>query len=313
MSKLWAITSYFNPAGFANRLKNYRVFRDRLQVPLATIELSFDGAFALKRDDADIVLQIPGSSIMWQKERLLNLILQELPAECEYVAWIDADVVFQSNDWATHTQEALKDHGWVHLFEQRLDLKPDESLDEVLTKNLPIDSGSTTYSMIYQRSIGKVSDEELTSPIPVLMKGMTSGLAWASTREILNRHGFYDGCIFGGGDRVMLYAALGRFDFAEKINRMEGAFKQHYHQWATPFHQTIQGRVCNIPGVAIHQWHGSLKDRGYYERKAVLPSHEYDPFTDIHVNQEGIFDWASDKPDMHAEIAGYFASRKEDG
>jgi hypothetical protein len=37
----WGITSYFNPAGYVRRRANYRRFRDRLGIPLVTVELSF--------------------------------------------------------------------------------------------------------------------------------------------------------------------------------------------------------------------------------------------------------------------------------
>jgi hypothetical protein len=70
---LWAVTSYFNPAGFRRRRENYRVFRDRLAVPLAAVELSFNGHFELAPQDAEILIQIPGRDVMWQKERLLNV------------------------------------------------------------------------------------------------------------------------------------------------------------------------------------------------------------------------------------------------
>jgi hypothetical protein len=59
---VWAVTCYFNPAGYRLRLENYRVFRQRLNVPLATVELSFDGDFELRADDADALLQIRGGS-----------------------------------------------------------------------------------------------------------------------------------------------------------------------------------------------------------------------------------------------------------
>ena len=59
---LYAITSYFNPAGFQNHLAKYRVFRDHLSVPLITVELSFNGDFALDKTDADHL--VPGSRIM---------------------------------------------------------------------------------------------------------------------------------------------------------------------------------------------------------------------------------------------------------
>ena len=44
---LWAITCYFNPVGYRRRLENYRMFRQRLKVPLVAVELSFDEKFQL--------------------------------------------------------------------------------------------------------------------------------------------------------------------------------------------------------------------------------------------------------------------------
>jgi hypothetical protein len=41
-----------------------------------TVELSFDGRFELAGSDADILIQLSGGAVLWQKERLLNLALK---------------------------------------------------------------------------------------------------------------------------------------------------------------------------------------------------------------------------------------------
>ena len=82
---LWAITSYFNPAGYRRRLANFRAFRARLSVPLVAVELAYGPEFELKAGDADILVQIRGRDVMWQKERLLNLALRSLPDSCANV------------------------------------------------------------------------------------------------------------------------------------------------------------------------------------------------------------------------------------
>jgi hypothetical protein len=82
MTNLWAITSYFNPMRYRRRLLNYRHFRRWLTIPLATVELSFQDGFELQQGDADLLIQLPGQDIMWQKERLLNLALMALPSTC---------------------------------------------------------------------------------------------------------------------------------------------------------------------------------------------------------------------------------------
>ena len=90
------ITSYFNPMRSRRRLANYRTFRSRLNAPLFTVELSFDGRFELTPSDADHLIQLSGGDIMWQKERLLNIALGAVPGDVEDVAWIDCDLVFES-------------------------------------------------------------------------------------------------------------------------------------------------------------------------------------------------------------------------
>jgi hypothetical protein len=53
LSALWAIAAYFNPARYARRLANYRVFREHLAVPLVAVELAsrmiFSSLAAMRR------------------------------------------------------------------------------------------------------------------------------------------------------------------------------------------------------------------------------------------------------------------------
>src|SRR5579863_3245032 len=100
---LWAITCYFNPAGYRRRLANYRLFREHLIVPLVTIELAYEGNFALDDEDAEILVRLRGKDILWQKERLLNIALNALPNSCRKVAWLDCDIIFGANDWHLQT------------------------------------------------------------------------------------------------------------------------------------------------------------------------------------------------------------------
>lgn len=133
---LWAITSYFNPVGYRRRRENYRLFRERLAVPLATVELSFDGRFELGPGDAEALLQIHAGDVMWQKERLLNLALRLLPDTCDKIAWLDCDVVFTRDDWVTLATRALDEVFLLHLFQVRADLPRDRRLD-ALPAELP--------------------------------------------------------------------------------------------------------------------------------------------------------------------------------
>jgi hypothetical protein len=123
MSALWAITCFFNPAGYRRRLQNYKWFREHLTIPLVTVELSFTGEYALRNGDAEILVQLDQGDVLFQKERLLNIALQHLPATCEAVTWIDCDVIFAANDWPARTMEALQRFDVVQPFSERFDLR----------------------------------------------------------------------------------------------------------------------------------------------------------------------------------------------
>ena len=91
---LWAITCYFNPMRYQRRLANFRIFRDRLQLPLVAVELAYGQEFELQAQDAEILIQLRDGAVLWQKERLLNIALQALPSSCHRVAWLDCDIFF---------------------------------------------------------------------------------------------------------------------------------------------------------------------------------------------------------------------------
>ena len=117
-SVVWAITTYYNPVRYGRRLSNYKIFRDNLAIPLVSIELSFDGKFDLTEGDADILIQVCGGALVWQKERLLNLALKAVPADVEHVAWLDCDVILKKNDWALEAKKHLQDQNVVQLFSE---------------------------------------------------------------------------------------------------------------------------------------------------------------------------------------------------
>jgi hypothetical protein len=128
---LWAITCYFNPAGYKRRIENYHLFRQCLMVPLVTVELSFDGNFQLRREDAEVLVQIHGGDVMWQKERLLNLALKWVPNACDKIAWLDCDVVFGSDDWVDRASQALDEFPLLPLFHERHDFPSNVGLDQL--------------------------------------------------------------------------------------------------------------------------------------------------------------------------------------
>lgn len=308
-SELWAITSYFNPQRYRRRLANYRLFRRHLNVPLATVELSFDGSFELNPCDAEILIQRCRGDVMWQKERLLNVALEALPPACRKVAWLDCDVVFGRDDWADAASRMLERCVIVQPFEHLYDLPADASLDQGFTScgDRPIPSFAS------QLPRG-VSIEQFRRPSsrtgrPPLMPGN----AWAARREALQRHGLHDVNIMGGGDCALACAAIGQFENWARIAEMGEPHAEHYIHWGRRFHDVVRGEVGSVAGALAHLWHGHLGNRKFGNRQARLRQCGFDPYHDIAVGDGGCWFWNSDKPALHKLLREYFRLRREDG
>lgn len=194
---LWAVAAFFNPAGYANPLGNYRRFRQGLReqsVPLLAVELGFGSRpFDLAPDDADLLVQIRGGDVLWQKERLLNLGISRLPENCDKVAWLDADILFDRPDWAVETARLLQEYVVVQPFLDRVRLGPGCPPADVEALPVGLGDGEVYYGMAYgvaakgYRALGGYRRHGST------------GLAWAARRDLLDKHGLYDREILGGG------------------------------------------------------------------------------------------------------------------
>ena len=299
---LWGITCYFDSTGRKRRLQNYREFRRRLQVPLVAVELSFDGAFDLNRDDADILIQIRGGSILWQKERLLNLAVEALPPACDMVAWLDCDTIFARPDWPQAVRKLLECHELVQPFERLYHVPPD------YTENLAdLPRFQSSYQSIASCICkGSLLPETFRKAGSSQRYKYTPGLAWAAKRDTLQAHGFYDALILGSGDKGLVSAACGRFEDYAVSAHMNSAARQHYQQWAKPFYQTMRGKIAYVEGDLFHLWHGDLVNRHYSDRMIRFAEFSFDPYVDIALNQERVWCWSSDKPEMHEFVRAHF-------
>ena len=308
MEDLWAITCYFNPIGYKRRLLNYLAFRRELTIPLVTVELAYSNDFDLRPDAADILIRLKGKDVLWQKERLLNLALARLPQHCDSVAWLDCDVVFKHDDWAERASRALERFPVLQPFQRVYE----PSVDSWgRSTRLPPDA-HLGYSLAHLLSLGIVTPEILQGNMRIQYRS-NSGLAWVARRELLNGDGFYDACIMGSGNRAMLCGALGRPAHAIEYLQMTPIWAEHYEAWADRHSRSVRANTGCTDGAIIHLWHGDLKHRRYQERHREFRVYEYSPATDIALDDNGCWRWNSQKPEMHAYVADYFRSRREDG
>jgi hypothetical protein len=302
---VWAITSYYNPVRYRRRLSNYRIFRANLGLPLATVELSFDGRFELTRNDADVLIQISGGAVLWQKERLLNLAIKAVPEDVRTIAWLDCDVLLQRTDWAGEADSNLDEFNVVQLFSEAVQVDPDrwEKLPEPRASIPGVASLPDAHELLSVRRPEQFALKQVR---------FNPGLAWAARRTLLEGCGFYDAAIVGGGDSLMAFAMYGHADVLIERFLLGPTRRRHYLKWAVPFHEAIAGRIGHVPGTICHLRHGDVKNRAYFDRQDGLAGFDFDPDADLKVGANGAWHWARSRPDLENFLRRYFVDRAED-
>lgn len=101
------ITVIFNPIKYQSRYNHYEKFVAHMAesgVHLITVECLFESTprfnlpkqkFEITRANDPCHIQLRAPSILWLKENLINIAVQQLPPHIEFVSWIDADVEFE--------------------------------------------------------------------------------------------------------------------------------------------------------------------------------------------------------------------------
>ena len=127
--RLHVVTMLENPLRWRSRYWNYWMFERECEAAgaiLYTAEVAFgERHFEVTQVGNPQHLQLRTESEIWHKENALNLLIQRLPVEAKYVAWIDADVKFNRPDWAQETLQLLQHYDVLQMFSHAQDVGPD--------------------------------------------------------------------------------------------------------------------------------------------------------------------------------------------
>jgi hypothetical protein len=304
---MWAITVCFNPAGYKNKYDHFQRFSTRVRAQgakLLAVELAIRGQpFSLTNDVADRIVRLSSDTVLWHKERLLNVAITALPNECDKVTWLDADLLFDNPDWISETCALLERYPVVQPFQYYIPMPR-----EVLT--VPEDPSA-------MEIMPSFAFARLTNDLAYEARGLSGG-AWAARRSLIEKHGFYDRFVLGGGDAAMAWSMYG---LGEQWPGAWGWFKivlpdkliQDLAGWSEAFYRDVQGSVFFTRGNVFHLWHGDRKRRRYVLRFVALRRAEFDPLADIALDENQCWRWNSDKPALHKDVEDYFWARKEEG
>lgn len=300
---LGVVACYFNPCNFRVRAENFERFVVPFResgIPLVVVEALFPGEGA-PLPASHGTLKVQARDVMWQKERLLDLGVGWLPPHCTKVAWLDADVLFERADWAVETSRLLDDFAVVQPFAQAVRLSRGQ------TTPLHGDDTFDSFGAIFRERPEELAHGKFER------HGHT-GFAWAARRDLVAQHGLYDACIAGSGDHMMAHAFAGDAE-SRCIGRIignGGRHRAHFRRWSKRIHEQAAGRLSYVPGRVFSLWHGTIENRRYVQRNKELYELGFDPREDIRISSTGVWEWASDKPGLHAWARRYFVERQED-
>jgi len=303
-NELVVLTSYFNPMRYRRRRNNYDVFMADMRkvgVTVLTIECAF-GETPFELAPALDVIQIRSQTLLWQKERLLNLAASWLPASCKYVAWIDCDVTFDNKAWSKELVATLKKYPVAQLFESCIRLN--ENGEEGDEPDIAYSFASVMRSSPQLLDVGRYD-----------LHGHT-GYSWALRREIFDEVGLYDAAISGSADHFMAHAIYGDYNFCIcNALKNDKSQIQHLKEWGDRFFARVRGQLGVVSGTIRHLWHGDAKDRRYFLRMHDITSLGFDPYTDLTVRAGQPLEWSETmrKTGLREYFATYFSQRKEDG
>lgn len=303
-SHLAVITTYYNPCRYKTRRENFERFRAHMKdhnVMLLTVECVFNGE-AAELPAANDVWHVESSSLLWQKERLLNLAAERLPSHIDAVAWIDADLLFENENWVQDTLDALSTYPIVQMFET------------CLRQTQAGDAGSVPDVVESMASVMQ------RFPHSLLMQRYDihghTGYAWAMRREIFKQVGLYEYAISGSADHFMAHAIYGDCGFCiQNALKHDQVQIDHFKEWSSLFYPLINGQLGVVPGQLRHLWHGDLKHRNYFNRMHQITDLGYNPYADIVAAPGRPLEWATPKakPGLVAYFKEFFYSRHEDG
>lgn len=303
MSELVAITTYFNPCRYNTRRANYDLFMDGMRasgVPCITVECAFPEQEFELPDTLDIV-KVRAETLLWQKERLLNLAASWLPPTCKYVAWLDCDILFDNPRWDRDLIAVLKRAKVAQVWETCIRMGPNQI-------------GESTEQA---RSFASVMTQEPHHlDCGRYDKHGHTGYGWAMHREIFDAVGLYEAAVSGSADHFMAHAIYGKYGFCvENALKRDARQIAHLRDWGDRFHTLVGGSLGVVPGTIRHLWHGDLADRRYFLRMHDITDLGFDPYTDLLAKPGCPLEWAlgMNKQGLRDYFANYFAMRREDG
>ena len=334
---LYVVTAVSNPFRYYSRHKLYQAFEKYVAdsgAILYTVELALrDRHFEVTSPDNPRHIQLRSPAVLWHKENLLNLGMRHLPADAEYVAWIDADVSFSRPDWVNETLHQLQLYKVVQMWTHSIDLGPNHELiascsslmynwsrnHHILQPIVRNPQQPGAGGSVSPAPADPIDDEIYDSGMNLAPEAqsprrglMHTGYAWAARRSFLSDvGGLGEIGILGSGDRHMAYGLVGAVERSFPVG-IHQHYKDYWLRWQQQALKSAAQEVGTVSATLTHQWHGSKQHRRYQDRWKVLVGNHFDPTADVKHDFQGLLEFTGSNIALRDQVKNYFAVRNED-
>ena len=302
-NEFWVVTTAYANQRQSQAMANLERFSESIRpqgVSLLIVELRIgDADIAVPERWADRVLRMRSDTLLWHKERLLNLGIASLPPDCEHVAWIDGDILFENGLWVRDTRALLREYQVVQPFDTACWLPAGQTV------------GDGVEMAGFAASVSRSSNRAWTLANYDLHGH--PGFAWAARRELLAAHGLYDRAIMGMGDLIAAHAFADGKDYLRgrhfSFRQIAPKERPVIGEWGVAVAAATGGRLAATPGRALHLYHPpTAGGTSHLEKQRILFEEDFDPRHDIALDAGGCWRWNSDKPNLHRRVRNTFVS-----
>ena len=314
---LHVFTPRFNPLGFQQPHQNWERFAQHMLdsgVQLTVIECVSPGeAFhctAPPMSDPSHAerfnhIGVYAKTRAWTKECLINIGVSRTP-EAKFIAWIDADLMFRRADWASATVKALLHYEIVQPWKSCLDLGPNGEIIAVHT------------SFCHQMWQGQpLAPPDWKTPYWIGDGGLAiyphSGFGWSTTRAVWDAiGGLFEYGAMGSADHHMAAGLAGLAHKTLPPGDTSANYCAEVFRWERRALRAINGNVGFVDGVLEHAFHGAKRTRNYIGRWGMFLQYGFDPLEDLVKNSFGVWEFATNKPELRRAFDRYLHARNED-
>ena len=268
----------FNPTKSKRIIQNYFTMKEKLKdLPIFTLELVYD--YEGNKPEISDAFHIYGKGIMFHKENLCRILETKIPSKFKKLVFLDADIIFNDNNWYEKTSKLLDSYDVVQIF------------DKCHWLNTAGEITLTRESVLHMKS--KVYDSKYHP-----------GFGWAFRREWYNKIGFFDYALSGSGDSLSAIKWLNK-SLPKNYKSIPKSIQKEFDKYCPNL-----PRITYLKDVEVSNlYNGSRQNRKYVDRHELLNINE-DIKDLLNVSKDGLFEWKYNI--FNYKFMNYFISRKDD-